>query len=70
MSHQQKPKPPTTPEPTSEPGVEDYAALAEQEREFDDERKRLGAAKPLTIREAAGILAGLRHLARLANGGN
>jgi hypothetical protein len=61
--------PAPSPPPSEPPVVEDYAAAVEDRRRFDAERQRLGAARPLTIREAACVLAGLQRLARIANGG-
>lgn len=68
MSHRTKRKPPPTPSaPTaSEPSVEHYLAALDAHKRFEQERARLAAFKPLTLREAANVLAGLRHLARLA----
>ena len=57
MSHRTKKKP----EPTTEPPTSD--AAGEQERDLP------AAVRPMTLREAATVLAGLRHLARLTNGG-
>ena len=68
MSHRTKMKPAPLP-PTSEPTVEDYLEAVESDKRFEAARERLASAKPLSMQEAANILAGLRHLARLANGG-
>jgi hypothetical protein len=61
--------PAPSPLPSEPPVVEDYVAEVEDKRRFDTERQRLDATRPLTIREAAGVLAGLQRLARIANGG-
>lgn len=67
MSHRTKRKPQPTPAPTaSEASVEHYLAALDAHKRFEQERERLAAFKPLTLREAANVLAGLRHLARLA----
>jgi len=42
--------------------VEDYFAAEERARFIETERRRLGAMRPLTIGEAAHVLAGLRRL--------
>jgi hypothetical protein len=61
--------PAPSPPPSEPPVVEDYVAEVEDKRRFDTERQRLDATRPLTIREAACVLAGLQRLARIANGG-
>ena len=67
MSHRTKKKPEPTAAPTpSEPSIQHYLAALEAHKRFEQERARLAAFKPLTLREAANVLAGLRHLARLA----
>ena len=71
MSHLTKTKPAPLP-PTSEPTVEDYAAKRKRQKVINQVATRyfrlLDDTSELTSQEAAQMLAGLRHLARLANG--
>jgi hypothetical protein len=67
VSHRAKKKP-DPPAPTTEPTVEDYLEAVEAHKRFEAARERLAESKPLTMQEALNMLAGLRHLARLANG--
>jgi hypothetical protein len=48
--------------PETAPTVEDYFAAEERARFIETERRRLGAIRPLTIGEAARVLASLRRL--------